>query len=256
MDGHQDRHTRVEDLPYEAVLNIDTDKRAKKLMQETEAETSPQYLPLEDNWQVSIQGKQIVSKLHEELYDTISYHRIIKYYEAHGQLSKQTAELIDWENIGKAMKRLPQARQHWVTKFNTNTCAVGVTMKKWKKRSMDNCPHCDQENEDNMHVLQCQSPKAVEVWDTAIRDLTTYLQQKKVRDKVSHAIIRHMRAWRDNDEVQKFHYEPYLQEAITEQNLIGWNNFMLGRIGRKWAIVLRRMYNNSRTTISMMLWYL
>ena len=116
-------------------------------------------------------------------------------------------------------------------------------MKQWKKRDTDECPHCGSQGEDNIHVLRCASVTAIETWDRCIIDFTDYLNKMRVTAQTATAIIEHMTAWRDQcTSTRTVSYNSTLQAAIEEQNTIGWDNFIMGRISRKWRMVFRQMY--------------
>ena len=129
----------------------------------------------------------------------------------------------------------------------TNTCAVGITMKKWKKRNSDACPHCGCLHEDNTHVIQCKDSEPTQVWNLCIMDLMKYMIDKRVKPTVLYAIIQHLEAWRNNtDPPDTTNYLPPLLAAISEQNDIGWKNFLFGRLTKRWKGVFTDMYQSFR----------
>lgn len=65
VDGHQDETKEISQLSYTEVLNINADRRAKKLLQYVKKEKIIQNLPIEEKWKVEIQGKPVVSYFQE-----------------------------------------------------------------------------------------------------------------------------------------------------------------------------------------------
>ena len=138
-------------------------------------------------------------------------------------------------------------RRRWMSKFVTNNCAVGITMVQRKQRTSDECPRCAQLGEDNFHVLKCQSEEATDTWTQCMIDLIRYMRKLKTNEKVIEAITTNLYSWRNDLEYpSSIDYDIYLQQAIIEQNRIGWNNFALGRLSKKWRKVFLRMYPNHR----------
>ena len=120
-------------------------------------------------------------------------------------------------------------------------------MVKWKMRSYDRCPRCDEEHEDNIHVVRCKSKEAEEVWDTSIFAFIELMAARKVSLEVQQAILDGMNCWRSGEPETKLEYHrSNTYTALKEQNEIGWNNFMMGRIGKKWSKTLSNMYKGKK----------
>ena len=186
--------------------------------------------------------------IQSELYNHILYERIKDYYIKHGDLTKETMNKIDWQSQDKAMSKLTYQCQHWVTKFVTNTCAVGITMKKWHKRDSDACPHCGSLHEDNTHVIKCTEAVLTQVWDTNIMNLMQYMINKNACSTVLYAIIYHLEAWRhDSTPPDTSNYPPPLLAVVDKQTEIGWRNFLFGQLSKKWKDVFVDMYDNFKS---------
>ena len=116
-----------------------------------------------------------------------------------------------------------------------------------EQRTSDECPRCDQQEEDNLHVLKCQSDEATDTWTQCMIDLIKYMRKLNTSETVIEAITTFMYSWRnDIDFPTTADYDPHIQRALKEQHMIGWDNFVLGRISKLWRTVLLQMYSNHR----------
>ena len=99
------------------------------------------------------------------------------------------------------------------------------------------CPCCDAPNEDNQHVLQCPSMSATHKWAACFNGLQTFLGKEQTNGTLQAAILSRVQAWRNGLPMHRYPAARLLQEAIAEQDEIGWWNFMLGRISKKFALI-------------------
>ena len=231
VTGHLDRKIEFKNLDELSMLNVDADRRAKNLWNETKDAPIKEYLPIEYHWKISVEDVPVVSDIKNGIYDSIYEEIILSYYQDHGIIYKEYWEKIDWNSMEKAMINSTIARRLWFSKFVTNNCAVGTTMLKRKKRDSDECPRCGKVHEDNIHVIQCDDTQAKETWSEATISLLDYMYKLKTHDDVIQSITSCMTAWRDQRELPEFNDYSYdLQQALREQTEIGWNNFMFGRL--------------------------
>ena len=248
VEAHKDERLPLHELSDLEIYNVDVDRRAKLLLASIMTQPPVDNLPLEEYWAIKHNNVPIVKDLKNVLYEKISSAPILEYYIRHGQLNKESTTLIDWDNQSVAIKGVTASRQRWITKFVTNTFGVGIKMKQWKKRSSDSCPHCGQEREDNLHVLQCTSEAAGSRWDKSIAELHEYMIQLHISPQLTTIICEHITAWREKrmDSLPIYPMTKSTAEALKDQYTIGWTNFMIGRISKKWKLALRQNYSSTR----------
>ena len=74
--------------------------------------------------------------------------------------------------------------------------------------------------------------------------LEEWLLNEKTNNRTTDLILQRITAWRDKDTLQPVTAHPALREAIAEQDSIGWENFLLGRVSTKFITVQQVHYTN------------
>jgi len=132
--GHQDVLMRFKDLPLLAQLNIQVDRKQALhvLGLQAASPASPMVLPLPSlTWALVIQSVPISSDPHLAILDHVSYQLAIPYRNKKGQLSTQSAELVDWTLLEGTLKSSPPTYWMWLSKFASGHSMASRTMAHW-----------------------------------------------------------------------------------------------------------------------------
>ena len=116
-------------------------------------------------------------------------------------------------------------------------------MKKWGFRTHDECPRCKKKDETALHVLQCQHSTARDEWSTQLTDMQQWMEDQKTDPAISKAILHNLKKWRKCRGIFSDHYrDKQIRKAIRDQNDIGWEQFLLGRISYRWSNIQLTYY--------------
>jgi hypothetical protein len=110
--------------------------------------------------------------------------------------------VVNWGAIGEALKGMPRAQQHFITKKTVGICGVGKWMKRWGKWEDDKCPRCGRP-EPAEHVTLCRGQGADNTWSTAIDNLKCWIEKNQTDPFITEAIITGLSTWRDGDIQQR-----------------------------------------------------
>ena len=164
------------------------------------------------------------------------------YQEICGQLTKQhwakrhhilpevLHQGIDWAALGKAMAREPHGKHRWLTKHCAGHNGCGRYLLRRKHQTHDRCPRCDSPDENPTHVLQCMALPAKTLWTEAITDLHYWLIDQRTQPQLRQALLDRLTAWRAKDPQRPVTGPRRLKEAIAKQDILGWENFIMGRV--------------------------
>ena len=136
------------------------------------------------------------------------------------------------------MKGSSVYKRHFVSKHSTGHCSVGVMMKKRGFRTDSRCPRCKNPDESVIHVIVCQHPSASEIWNEQMSNLKQWLRSQKTNSNIIEAIIHNLKKLRKSGGIYGHHYQDInMRKAVQEQNNIGWDHLLLGRISNRWSFL-------------------
>ena len=243
--GHQDElHKDHLSLDKWAVRNIEVDILAK-LHREWCAQINyvdPVILPGE-GWKVQYKGTKIVSCVSKSLYKAIHDDIAKEYWQKKMRMSTSLIDSIDWKSQEKALLMKPRPYRHWVSKQATGMCGVGKWTKIYKTSDHDKCPRCSHPAEDVIHYLKCPSASATLVWHKSISQLSDWFETEEAPLELRDIIISYLNAWRFGYKLGKTQFSIYgFHLAAKDQNTLGWNNFLFGKLHISWANCMNNYY--------------
>jgi hypothetical protein len=157
------------------------------------------------------------------------------YWVRKEKVDRSPATHIAWTALGTAMAETKLTRQHWVVKHSTGRCGVGRRMKLRREWTHSRCPRCGQDNETTSHVLRCRFPEATTLWQESVANLGSWLKTTGTHPAIQEALILRLNQWHDGTDLSPFHSNvPWLNEAVREQDSIGWESAMEGRWSQHW----------------------
>jgi hypothetical protein len=244
VQGHTDNLRRKKTTMKK--MNIECDERAGRRRQE--AKRNPHITPEPSHishWQLAHQGTPILVKLQDNIRLRIQEYDAFEYWTEtnYNTVDDQAFHTIHWEALGKAMASSTLYKRQFIAKHATGHCGVGKMMKRWGFRQNDRCPRCNRSNETALHVLTCQHATAKETWDEELKRFQEWLGQQKTDPAIISALLTNLRKWRKSGGIFGHHYyDKPIRTAIKEQNKIGWDHFMLGRISQQWKTIQGQFY--------------
>jgi hypothetical protein len=90
-----------------------------------------------------------------------------------------------------------------------------------------------------VHALTCRGTAAEQAFTTSLHKLDAHMRKIKTAPEIRVVALKRIRHWRRHQ-----HMAPVtdvapdefgLRDAVTEQDAIGWHNFLLGRLSKKWS---------------------
>jgi hypothetical protein len=91
------------------------------------------------------------------------------------------------------------------------------------------------EKEDVLHMLCCSDPKSIRIWNKSLWDYITYLHKIHTCSRAIIAIMKELQAWREqlpHPNIDSL--SPSLYTVISNQQKIGWKQFLEGLLAEEW----------------------
>ena len=159
-------------------------------------------------------------------------------------------EAVDWENLHACLQAKPEGFRTWLSKQHSNFCATRLQMKRWYGTEDSDCPSCGITEERADHLCRCKNQDRRNLLQTCTSDLVRWMS---TGDNTHPDIIYWVEKYimgqgtfpscldRSPDQIQ---------ELVADQQLIGWRNFMEGRISKQFYRVqfCHSIYAKTRMT--------
>jgi hypothetical protein len=121
----------------------------------------------------------------------------------------------------------------WLFKQSSSFCASGKNMGRWFGSTGTCCPNCLRPDEDAAHLLHCPDPGRFALLREELRELDEWMQKSHTHPSLAHAVSNYI----FHRGAVKFRDTPglplQLYKLAEEQDLIGWDHFMEGKLSSR-----------------------
>lgn len=122
-------------------------------------------------------------------------------------------------------------------------------MKRWFGSEYTNCPNCDLPDEDSRHLLHCTDAGRYALYRSEVDKVVSWLQQHHTDPELAGVISAYLYGRGNTTLCSLPRLSPEIHAFAFSQDLIGWENFMLGMISQQ---IRRVQYTHLLTTSSML----
>ena len=249
--GHQE--TTSKQLSFLEMANIEMDYRAKELIKAAKFQEfhPPEFLP-ECNYGIpiiTIQDEMIHNNLLKTLKQKAAGQDLRQWWIDKGRFTPQASQLIDWKMAKTHMETSTWHQKKFITKWISGQLPVGTRAKIIGTQEYAECPRCDYPAEDNHHVLECGSKGSRKVWHKALKNLDSWLRKIGTDPDIVRAIMLIIPRWHCADLQSTYcpgNINNEVQQAVREQHIISWNNFMDGLWSTRWAKAQEMYYKTKK----------
>ena len=241
VKGHQNENANKELIhgPFlrDVQLNIEMDKLATEGVK---LHAQKIYLrPLYHSTKMALydeEGYQ-VNDIQQFLTEVINGPVIESYLDEKYGWDKNIRSMIDWEAIDRSLKRYTQFQYSKMIQIMYNWQNVGRQKEKIAEHEDGLCPAGCGEPETHCHYLHCRQEEMVKQQNQCREELEQKLVKLNTYSGITKAILQIM-----SEGIYNIHttftpnsnMDKYIQEAITEQDLIGQNALEKGFLSKQW----------------------
>ena len=242
IKGHSDDHVPLASLTFDQRLNIMMDHRAKQFWEKMD----------EQGWPVLGAPKllgsccvRIAQKVvNSSLIQTAIHERDLRHYWLDSKGIPETAE-VDWNSIAKASRAIRRGKGVFLTKFFSGFCGVNRWRKKCGMAESDQCGRCLQAVESTEHLWVCRADEAKALKENKVDEIIGWIREQGGNTVFSRAMRSVLGAIRHHGEPAWATIPAEYREAFAAQQVIGWNNFLMGCWAIEWREGLRAEYASS-----------
>jgi ribonuclease HI len=234
IKSHQDTNNAGQ-LSWAAQLNVIADEKAtaqRQLMSQPAATVTNTTQGM-----LYIKGVAVTRDIQTQLWQAASKIPIQEFYTKQNQWPESTFDRINWKAQQAAMLRFSTSDQQRLYKFIHKWLPTGKMMKRVHESNSNLCPLCINEIEDNLHMFHCAHPAQVKVQ----QELYLFISKQQHSSEMPEMAqllewaltnCSQQRKWKIAPEL----YAPSLQNAIKDQNTIGWDQIFYGRISKEFGL--------------------
>jgi hypothetical protein len=248
VKGHQDRNAPPgKILTQEAQLNIIADSLASEYIKELNnlpapLVQTPTMLP-STNARLLLGRSPITSNHKLHIRTASNLPALQAYILRRNDWTRETWDSIEWDSHTRALSKLSWAKRNTITKFLHKWLPTAHNMRKRSANNSRKCQQCPHDDETDDHVCQCPHDGAEAIRRSGLASLKAILTKSHTDTALQLLFIHGIESWmcdgNDMLEVDPPHEHPFsaqLQVAIQEQNVIGWNQILRGRISQSWGL--------------------
>lgn len=255
--GHQDDDSEAL-LDKWATWNIQMDLAAKEFWSRTypveeEQRNMSIFGEVGSLW---IRGRKVVQDLKKQVIEFLGSIASVPQWEKTFNWSKGLGQSVNWKFFGKALKSVPASRRLWVTKTASGFFASGKMMKLRRERPDAACPRCLFDPEDRLHILQCNHPEALVLWNHSMKKLEEHLESVDTDTIVAKTICWKLQELRNENPHSPLsaQYPSAFRAAFQAQDELGWEAFIFGFWTSHWESIQQAYLVSLNSKVSVKRW--
>ena len=181
VKGHQDDHKLVEELSYQAQLNVECDMGAAEFFPMFQHLSTSQPMPClpASLPTLLIHGEVVESKLVKHMHAAAMTQDYHEYLCKKFQWTDEQCDSIQWSALQTALQHFPQPDQQWFHKFLHDWLPLNAFLQKQESHLDPMCPSCQLAPKDHWHFLECKHGTWCVIFNNLHDNLCEFFEQTK-----------------------------------------------------------------------------
>lgn len=257
--GHQDKKKTWKQMSLLERLNKTCDSLAKEAVSRGILECAAavpiqrQLLPLEGA-AVFHEGSKISGECGAEIRYQIGKRQARRFYISQLGWHAQVFDNIDWKARDRALEGTPDMFRQWLFKQSSGWCASGKNMGRWYNSEFTSCPNCNVKQEDAAHLLHCSDAGRYSLFRSEVNKLTQWLGMSHTDPDLARILPQYLLQRGQETLSAVDHLPQEYRHFAFEQDLIGWDRFLLGQVSGQLRLIQYSHLLNSRSIMSVDDW--
>ena len=242
VDAHQDRIKLWRHLTLEEQINVKCDELAKSAVHRSMIQVAPenrgkQLLPLEKA-AVFVNNIKLTTDVAKEVRFCLGEVEARKFYT--GRIQKKGGGLgwsatrfaqVEWKAINAALASKPDMYGIWLAKQASGWCATRKNVARIQDSLDDKCPNCQQHQETSSHLNRCPDNGRTLLFKEGVEKLAAWMNQDNRTDPaLAYWIEKYLLLRGCNSFASMGTMNTSLRQAAESQDLIGWVEFLHGKV--------------------------
>ena len=257
VSAHMDDLLPWEQLSIPEQINCMCDSLAKEALQRGTKEhysNKSNMLPRELSAVFFDEGKSTTDPA-EQLRLSLGRRQAKQFLVQEKEWSPLQFEEVAWGFLHDTLCTKPVAFRLWLSKQHSDFCASGVQMKRCGMSLDDRCPSCWRRKERASHLCICPSDARTSLLEESVRDLERWMNlNDNTNNELCYWLPKYIRARGRIKFSCLGAMSPRMHKLAISQDLIGWRNFMEGRVSLFFATLQEDHLLSSPSRLSVGSW--
>ena len=164
-------------------------------------------------------------------------------------------DLVAWKYLNATLLSKPLAFRLWLAKQHSGFCATGLMMKRCNMSEDDRCPSCWRRKERAEHLCKCPSAARSSLLEESVIDLEHWMEKNNNTDsELQYWIPKYIRGRGLLKFSELGRMSSDVEAVAQDQDIIGWRNFMEGRVCLKIADIQQSHLSSSDSLLNTDMW--
>ena len=164
-------------------------------------------------------------------------------------------DLVAWKHLNDTLTTKPLAFRLWLAKQHSGFCATGMMMKRCKVSNDDRCPSCWRRKERADHLCVCPNKAGASLLDESVRDLEQWMEKNdNTNAELAYWIPKYIRSRGRLKFCELGTMSTPMERIARDQDIIGWKNFMEGRVCQSIAQIQMEHLTKSSSRLNVDMW--
>ncbi|KAL3780888.1 hypothetical protein HJC23_009934 [Cyclotella cryptica] len=152
---------------------------------------------------------------------------------------------VAWAAVGKAMLAYPQMYTLWVTKHVSGFNGTNRHLSRIDNSIVNRCPCCGEADESTAHITRCLNPGRQRVFQQSVDTMLDWMEESHCDQNLIECLEEYLlrRGRRSMRNIARG--LPHLNAWADEMDILGWDNFMEGRIGNTIFVMQKEWLKHS-----------
>jgi hypothetical protein len=253
--GHLDDNTEFQNLSLPQQLNVIADTEAKRALRESvdrHIVAGPHY-PLEPVT-VMVKGRKVTSSTKQALYTSWGADTARALFQRRRIVSTHHFYSIAWNYVRCAMSKYPPSYCTWVTKQASGFNATNYQQARIDGRADATCPCCGHNSETTGHITRCPNPGRRKLFHKTVDNLLDWMESTHSDLPLVECLEEYLLSHGEGSMQNIAGHYPHLHQWAEEHDILGWDNFLEGRVGHTIFRLQRKSLSDAQSRMHIKTW--
>jgi hypothetical protein len=181
-------------------------------------------------------GRRVSGSPKEAILELWGERVAIELFHRRKVVAKQLFPFVYWEGMQQVMRSFPVMFRTWITKQVSHFNGTNRQLSRWDKTVRNVCPNCNCNDESTTHINRCPDPGRRRVMEDSVKELGKWMICEQTDDELTKLLCSYINRHGESTMTSLLSTpRSKYKAAATLHDMLGWSNFMEGRISVMWV---------------------